>query len=206
MKDKHSILAVLFFFILVVLHPLQTSRADPSDGSDDGTKKTYYWQGNQLNNLDRLGNNADFEEEQRRTREGKDADQYLTSLREQMTRKAQGDAQERTALTFQGQLKGDPIELTALSPGLRVTLHADALFDENSATMKVGGIDTLERLHALLQNESQKPLQFVIADTIDDFPAANNLDAERSLVVLSMLQMPTQKDNQEDLSPEVLTR
>ena len=206
MKDKHSILAALSFFILVVLHPLQTCRADSSDGSDDGTKKTYYWQGNQLNNLDRLGNNADFEEEQRRTREGKDADQYLTSLREQMTRKAQGDAQERTALTFQGQLKGDPIELTALSPGLRVTLHADALFDENSATMKVGGIDTLERLHALLQNESQKPLQFVIADTIDDFPAANNLDAERSLVVLSMLQMPTQKDNQEDLSPEVLTR
>jgi hypothetical protein len=206
MRDKHSLLSALFFFVLVVLHPLKTCRADSSDGSDDGTKKTYYWQGNQLNNLDRLGNNADFEEEQRRTREGKDADQYLASVREQMTRKAQKDAQEKNALTFQGQLPGDPIELTALSPGLRVTLHTDALFDENSATMKVGGMDTLERLHALLQNESQKPLQFVIADTMDDIPEASNLDAERSLVVLSMLQMPDKKSDQENLTPEVLTR
>ncbi len=208
MNNKLSTLAALFFlFTLGAARPWRTCRADSSDDYDEnGVKKSYYWQGNQLNNLDRLGNNADFEEDQRRTREGKDADQYLASLRNQMAHQSQKNAQEKSSLMFQGQLPGNVIELTALSPGVRVTLHADALFDENSATMKVGAVETLERLHALLENEAQKPLQFVIADTMDDIPEAKSLDAERSLVVLSMLQLPGKNADQENLTPEVLTR
>src|SRR5690349_9081755 len=115
MNNKLPLLAAFFIvFILGASHPWQNCLADSSD-DDEGTQKTYYWQGNQLNNLGRLANPADFEEEQRRTREGKDADQYLASVRNQMAHQAQKNAEEKTALAFQGQMPGDPIELTALS-------------------------------------------------------------------------------------------
>jgi flagellar motor protein MotB len=208
MNPKHPDLAALF--VLVILgasFPFQTGLADSSDGSgDDGTTKTYYWQGHQLNNLGRLGSSADFEEEQRHAREGKESDQYLATIRERLAHQAAKDAQQKNALTFEGELSNNPVEVTYLSPGMRVTLHAEALFDENSATMKIGAMDTLDRLHALLETESQKPLQFVIADRLDDIPDAKSLDAERSLVVLSMLEMPKKGADQEDLTPEVLTR
>jgi hypothetical protein len=197
----------LCVFAISVAHPWRICRADSSDEYDEnGVKKSYYWQGSQLNNLERLGGNSDFEAEQHRAHEGKDADQYLASIRNQLARQARKNAQEKTALTFQGQLPGDPIELTALSPGLRVILHADALFDENSATMKIGVVDTLQRLYALLETTAQKPLQFVIADILDDVPEARDLDAERSLVILTMLQMPAKNADQENLTPEVLIR
>jgi len=208
MNDKLSALAVLsFLIILAAAYPWETSLADSSDaGTDNGTNKTYYWQGTQLNNLSRLGSSSDFEEEQRRTREGKDSEQYLSSIREQMAHQAHMDAQKKASLTFQGHLLANPIEVAYLSPGVRVTLHTDALFDENSTTMKMGAVDTIERLHTLLETQGQQPLQLVIADTLDDFPQSQRVDAERSLVVLSMLEMSDKDADRENLTPEILTR
>lgn len=208
MNDKLSALAVLsFLIILAAAYPWETSLADSSDaGTDNGTNKTYYWQGTQLNNLSRLGSSSDFEEEQRRTREGKDSEQYLSSIREQMAHQAHMDAQKKASLTFQGHLLANPIEVAYLSPGVRVTLHADALFDENSASMKMGAVDTLQRLRTVLETQGQEPLHLVIADTVDDMPEANDVDAERSLAVLSMLAMSKEDAVQENLTPEVLTR
>src|ERR1035437_1896821 len=124
MNNKRSLLAALFYlFILGAARPWQTCLAAPSDGYDaNGTKKTFYWEGSQLNNLSRLGGAPDFEEDQRRSREGKESDQYLASIREKLAHQARVDAQEKNALTFEGRLLGSPIELTYLSPGVRVTL------------------------------------------------------------------------------------
>jgi hypothetical protein len=195
------------FFVFCLAQPWRAGLADSSDGYDEtGTKKTYYWQGSQINNLSRLGSSADFEDEQRRARGGKDEDQYLASIREQMARQAKKNAQEKTSLIYQGELAGSPIELTYLSPGLRVTLHADALFDENSATMKFGAVDTLARLQTVLDKETQRPLLFVISDAMDDIPQARSLDAERSLFVLSALAMAEKDSGQENLTPETLAR
>jgi flagellar motor protein MotB len=208
MKPKLSFFAAsILFFILAAGHPLRLGAADSSDGYDEnGVKKTYYWQGNQINNMSRLGSSSDFEEEQRRAGTGKEAEEYLAKIRGQMAHQAQTDAQKKASLTYQGQLPGNPIEVTYLSPGVRVTLHADALFDENSASMKMGAVDTLERLRTVLKTEGQQPLEFVIADTMDDMPQAGDLDAERSLAVLSMLAMAKEDAGQENLTPEILTR
>jgi flagellar motor protein MotB len=208
MNNKLPLLGAAFlFFILGAARPLPICLADSSDDYDEnGVKKTYYWQGTQLNNLSRLGSTSDFEEEQRRAGEGKDTEEYLAKIRAQMAHQSQIDAQKKATLTYQGQLPDNPIDVTYLSPGVRVTLHAEALFDENSATMKMGAIDTLARLRTVLETEQQQPLQLVIADKMDDIPEARNLDAERSLVVLSMLAMTEKDAAQENLTPEILTR
>jgi len=200
--------AVFFFSILGTASRLRLCAADSSaDYDENGVKKTYYWQGNQLNNLSsRLGSSGDFEEEKRRAGVNKDSEEYLAKIRGQMSHQAGVDAQKKAALTYQGQLPGNPIEVTYLSPGVRVTLHADALFDENSASMKMGAVDTLQRLRTVLETQGQEPLHLVIADTVDDMPEANDVDAERSLAVLSMLAMSKEDAVQENLTPEVLTR
>jgi len=198
--------AVFVLFVLGLAYPLLTCRADSSDDDDNnGVKKSYYWQGTQLNNLSRLGS-TDFEQEQRHANEGKDGEQYLATIREQMAHQAKMDAQKKSALTFDGQLQANAIEVTYLSPGVRVTLHADALFDENSSTMKLGAVDTIARLSTILGSVGQQPLQLVIADRMDEIPQARDLDAERSLVVLSMLEMSNKDTDRENLTPEVLTR
>jgi hypothetical protein len=200
-------IAVLFLFIFGAVGPLRTCHADPSDDDDEnGTKKNYYWQGTQLNNLSRLGSSSDFEEEQRRANAGKDGEQYLSTIREQMAHQAQRDAQKKATLAFDGQLSANAIEVAYLSPGVRVTLHAEALFDENSSSMKLGAMDTLERLNTVLGSVGQQPLQLVIADKMDDMPESKDLDAERSRVVLSMLEMSQKDTDRENLTPEILTR
>jgi hypothetical protein len=208
MNSRGSCSVVAITALLVGLAcPWRFCRADDSDEYDEnGVKKSFYWQGTQLNNLSRLGNSSDFEEEQRRANGGKSADQYLSTIREQLAHQAQTDAQKKSTLTFDGQLAANAIEVTYLSPGVRVTLHVEALFDENSSTMKLGAVDTLERLQTVLGTVAQKPLEFVIADRMDEIPEARDLDAERSLVILSMLVMSDKDTDRENLTPEVLTR
>jgi hypothetical protein len=199
-------LVLILAIAIVAAWFLPTCRADSSDEYDEnGVKKSYYWQGNQLNNLSRLGNTSDFEQEQRQAQGGKSSDQYLSTIRAQMAHQGQANAQQKSALSFDGQLSSNAIEVTYLSPGMRVTLHEEALFDENSATMKLGAIDTLDRLSTLLGSTGKGPLQLVLADQTDDIPESRDLDAQRSLAVLTRLAM-AQQDNHEDLTPEILTR
>jgi len=72
--------------------------------------------------------------------------------------------------------------------------------------MKLGAVDTIERLRTVLDTVGQKPLQLVIADRMDEMPGSSDLDAERSLVLLSMLVMSEKDVDHEKLTPEVLTR
>ena len=203
MNNKFFLLSVVCFSVLLGAgRPARLVAADSDDYDENGVKKSYYWQGAQLNNLSsRLGSTG-FEEEQRRAAGGKDSEQYLAKIREQMAQQAKADAQKTAALTYQGQLPGNPIEVTYLSPGARVTLHAGALFDENSATIHAGAMDTLKRLQTVLDTIGQKPLLFVIADTLDDIPQAADVDAERSLVVLSLLEFTGRNSDEGDPTPE----
>ena len=72
--------------------------------------------------------------------------------------------------------------------------------------MKLGAADTIARLSTVLKSVGQQPLQLIIADRMDEIPQARDLDAERSLVVLSMLEMSDKDTDRENLTPEVLTR
>jgi hypothetical protein len=199
----------IFCALVLAWYPItiMPSAASGASGDKDSeTTETYYWQGNQLNNLNRLGGSPDFEQEQRHLKEGKEADSYLATIREQMQRQAAADAKNGNTLVFQGLSADSPIELTYTPSGIRLTLHMEALFDENSSAVKIGAVDTLVRVRNLLLNQGDKPIQLVLYDKIEDVPDVNALDAERSLYVVSLLDFPSKSAGQENLTPEPLSQ
>ena len=199
----------LSFVGLGLILAVPPCRADSSDNStDDGTtKKVYYWQGNQINNLKRLTQGSpNFEEEQRKAGMGESKDQYLASIREQMAHQAAADAKTRNLLVYQGQLSGNPLEVSYAPGEVQVTLHTEMLFHENSTSLRIGAMDILDRLRLLLASETQKPVHLLISDRLDDGSEAPDLDADRTLMIAGLLEFPeTDASQQENLSPEPLT-
>ena len=192
-RPLRAAIALVFMLMVAAAHlPRAWGASDSSDEyNQDGTKKTFYWQGTQLNNLSRLGGNSNFEEEQRQANEGKDADAYLTSIREKMARQAQAATQEKSTLVYQGVLPGNPIELTHLvsrparDAACRRPLRRECRDDEDGRDRhRSRGCRRSSR------RKASSPLQLVIADTLDDFSDAKNVDAERLLAVLTLLQIP----------------
>lgn len=197
----------LYISFLLAMMIARPCLADSSDnGSDDGTDKTYYWQGNTINNLNRLTQGSpDFEEIQRRAKASGDADQYLSSIRAQMAHQAVSDADNKKLLTLKGELPGNPLEVAYDPSGVAATLHADMLFSENSTAIKTGAIDVLDRLRALLQQSTdQRPVHLIISDRLDDAPQVSQVDAERVLMLVGLLEFPERSANEENLSPEPL--
>src|SRR5262249_25864099 len=154
---------------------------------DKEPQKVYYWQGNKLDNMSRLSNaSPDFEQTIKRSQTGTNTEEYLTKIRQDMAHRAAADAQTKQALVLSGQLPENPIETSETPTGLTVTLHLNVLYDENSASLKVGAIDSLDRLLRILQDGHSRLVHFTIMDRLDDSPQAADIDAERALMVLGL--------------------
>jgi len=193
-----------FLVAMMIVRPCRGASSDNS--SDDGSDKTYYWQGNTINNLNRLTQGSpDFEQDQQHGRLHDNANQYLTGIRQQMAHQAAADADKKRLLTLQGVLPGDPLEVTYDPSGVQVTLHEDMLFSENSTAVKIGAVDVLDRLRGLLRSSDQRPVHLIISDRLDDTPQSSQVDAERTLMVVGLLEFPGKGANAENLAPEPLT-
>ena len=183
----------LFHWILSIAFCLGAlsiaGRAD--DHQDDSNKTDYYWEGNQLNNLSRLSDSSpDFEKQEKHLQLGHTADQYLTTLRAQMSNQAAQHQKERIAMDYASGRPDNALEITYAGDGLQATLHSELLFEDNRADLKTGAMATLDRLRALIdQQSSQRPVHLLLSDRLNEDTPTRDLDAERTLVILSLIQL-----------------
>ena len=132
---------------------------------------------------------------------GKDQDEYLTQIRNQMARVAASDAEKRNLLVFQGQLPKEVLSVSYENSVTHIILHADLLFEQNSSTIRNGSVDILNRLRALIAGPAAKLL---ITDSVEDFPDSKTVDGERILEIVGILEFPTKDASQEALTTETL--
>jgi len=176
----------------------QNSNANSSSGSADQTDNNYYWQGTQLYNLGRLGEAFEsFEKAIQRKQNSKEAEAYLLQIRQEIVTNAKKRAEERGALNYgNGNTPDSAMNVTYLEKGfIRVTLQAKFLFDENTAALKSGSMDVINRLAELLQSKEGNRVEFTMVDELDETPEAKNVDAERTLVVFSLLNFKRLADS-----------
>lgn len=169
--------------------PATAPAATGTTGSADQTDNNYYWQGTQLYNLGRLGEAFDsFEKAIQKKQNSKEAEAYLLQIRQEIVSNAKKRAEERTALNYGGQNPDSALNVAYLDRGyIKVTLQAKYLFDENTASLKTGAMDVINRLGDLLSAKQGTHVEFTMLDELDTTANAKNIDAERSLIVFSLL-------------------
>ena len=70
---------------------------------------------------------------------------------------------------------------------IRVTIQAKFLFDENSASLKSGAMDVLNRLAEVLQAKEGQSAEVTLVNEIENVANARDIDAERTLLVFSLV-------------------
>ncbi len=159
-------------------------------GSADQNDNNYYWQGTQLYNLGRLGEAFEsFEKAIQRKQNSKEAEAYLIQIRQEIVTNAKKRAEERSMLNYGGGTNPESaLNVVYLQKGyIKVTLQAKYLFDENTASLKSSAMDVLNRLANLLEAKEGNHVELTLLDELDNTNAAKDIDAERSLVVFSLL-------------------
>ena len=161
--------------------------------SQDDTEVKAYWQGNQLNNQSRLGEPFEGFEVQgtKRRPEGREADQYLQTIRKQLVDSAVSTGKE---IVINFQARGFERALTishAANGNIVVTLRLSLLFDENATGLRSGAIDVLDRLTQILSETPRRATHLVLEDELDAMPGASSVDAERSRFVIAYLTFPS---------------
>jgi len=159
-----------------------------SSEDNDPAHNNYYWQGPKLYNQNRLTDGGNFEEAVQRQGTRQDANAYLLQIRKQMAQEAKSQAQERAVLNYGGNSPDGALHVTYLQTGIiQVTLRTKNLFDENTASLRSGSMDVLNRLEALLESKKASQIELRMLDELDESPAARDVDAERTLAVFSLL-------------------
>src|SRR5579871_5452105 len=121
-----------------------TGRADDKKAdSADQTDSNYYWQGTQLYNLGRLGEAFEsFEKAIQRKQNTKESEAYLLQIRQEIVNNAKKRSEEKNALNYGGNTPDTALNVAYVEKGyIRVTIQGKFLFDENSASLKTGGMD-----------------------------------------------------------------
>ena len=86
--------------------------------------------------------------------------------------------------------------MTYISKGhIKVTLQAKYLFDENTASLKAGAMDVLNRLGDLLSAKEGNQVELTMVDELDNTLQAKDVDAERALVVFALLNLKRVAEN-----------
>src|ERR1700690_4157757 len=176
------------FAILCVL-PLAAFAADDKSGSADQTDNNYYWQGTQLYNLGRLGEAFEsFEKAIQRKQNTKEAEAYLLQIRQEIVNNAKKRSEEKNALNYGGNSPDTALNISYVEKGyIRVTIQAKFLFDENMANLKTGGMDVINRLADVLQAKEGQRVEVTLINELDNVENARDIDAERSLLVFSLV-------------------
>jgi len=176
--------------LLAVLCSLPlTSWAEDKGESADQTDNNYYWQGTQLYNLGRLGEAFEsFEKAIQRKQNSKEAEAYLLQIRQEIVNNAKKRSEEKNSLNYGGNTPDTALNITYVEKGfIRVTVQAKYLFDENSASLKAGAMDVINRLADVLQAKEGQRVEVSLINDMDTIVNARDIDAERALLVFSLV-------------------
>jgi outer membrane protein assembly factor BamD (BamD/ComL family) len=145
-------LAILFMLGMIA-GSAGRAAADDKTSSADQTDNNYYWQGTQLYNLGRLGEAFEsFEKAIQRKQNTKEAEAYLLQIRQEIVNNAKKRSEEKNAINYGGNTPDTALNVSYVEKGyIRVTVQAKFLFDENTASLKTGAMDVLNRLADILQ-------------------------------------------------------
>lgn len=165
----------------------KTDAASPD--SADQTDSNFYWQGTQLYNLGRLGEAFEsFEKAIQRKQNAKESEAYLLQIRQEIVNNAKKRSEERSTLNYGGQNQDTALNVVYLARGhIRVTLQAKYLFDENTASLKSAAMDVIDRVAEMLQSKEGARVEIHLVDELDSILHMKDIDAERALVVFSLL-------------------
>jgi len=167
----------------------QAWAADAKSDSADQTDNNYYWQGTQLYNLGRLGEAFEsFEKAIQRKQNAKEAEAYLLQIRQEIVNSAKKRSEEKNSLNYGGSTPDTALNISYVEKGyIRVTVQAKYLFDENTASLKAGAMDVINRLADVLQSKEGQRIEVILIDDMDNIVNVQDIDAERSLLVFSLV-------------------
>jgi outer membrane protein OmpA-like peptidoglycan-associated protein len=169
--------------------PARAEESKAASESADQTDNNYYWQGTQLYNLGRLGEAFEsFEKAIQRKQNTKEAEAYLLQIRQEIVNNAKKRSEEKNSLNYGGNLPDTALNVSYVQKGyIRVTVQSKYLFDENTASLKVGAMDVLNRLAEILQSKEGQRIEVTLVNEIDNVVNVRDVDAERSLLIFSLL-------------------
>lgn len=189
--QRKSIAAAVICSLLAVgfALPSITWADDAKTDSADQTDNNYYWQGTQLYNLGRLGEAFEsFEKAIQRKQNSKEAEAYLLQIRQEIVNNAKKRKDESNALNYGGNTPDTALNITYVEKGyIRVTVQAKYLFDENSASLKAGAMDVINRLAEVIQSKEGQRVEVIFVDDMDNITRVRDIDAERALLVYSLV-------------------
>ena len=188
MNSKRRMVALLMMGILMGWAGRAVAD-DAKTNSADQTDNNYYWQGTQLYNLGRLGEAFEsFEKAIQRKQNTKEAEAYLLQIRQEIVNNAKKRSEEKNAINYGGNTPDTALNVSYVEKGyIRVTLQAKFLFDENTASMKTGAMDVLNRLADILQAKEGQRVQVTLVNELDNVANVRDIDAERALVVFALV-------------------
>jgi outer membrane protein OmpA-like peptidoglycan-associated protein len=164
-------------------------RADEKSDSADQTDNNYYWQGTQLYNLGRLGEAFEsFEKAIQRKQNAKEAEAYLLQIRQEIVNNAKKRSEEKNSLNYGGNTPDTALNVSYVEKGyIRVTVQAKYLFDENTASLRAGAMDVINRLVDVLQSKEGQRVEVTLINDMDNIVNVQDIDAERALLVFSLV-------------------
>ena len=181
--------AILLLVLMSFSWP--TIAAEKPENADQSENK-YYWEGTQLYNLNRLGEAADsFEKAIRRKQNVKESEAYLLQIRNEIVGDVKKRQEEKMALINGAATSPDAaLHIAYVQKGfIRVTLRARLLFDENSASLRPGAMDTIQRIIDILEAKKGQRVEVTLIDEMDNVFKVRDLEAERSLVIFSLINL-----------------
>src|SRR3954470_21431364 len=169
--------------LALLVCPLLADSQDPNKPADQ-TDNNFYWQGTQLYNLGRLGEAFDsFEKAIQKKQNSKESESYLLQIRQEIVTNAKKRAEERATLNYGGNSPDSALNVQYVQKGyIKVTLQAKFLFDENTASLKAGSLDALNKLADLIQSKEGNRVELNMVDEVDATPVSKDIDAERALL------------------------
>jgi len=180
---RYSLIAVLLTLSLAAW------AADDKSAPADQTDNNYYWQGTQLYNLGRLGEAFEsFEKAIQRKQNTKEAEAYLLQIRQEIVNNAKKRSEEKNAINYGGNSPDTALNISYVEKGyVRVAVQSKFLFDENTASLKTGGMDVINRLADVLQAKEGQRVEVILINELDNLVNVRDIDAERTLLVFSLV-------------------
>jgi hypothetical protein len=173
-------LLAAILFVLPVVHADDTKNQDWGDSYSSGGK---------LLNQNRLSEPYDnFDVQHKKASNEKSADQYLLEIRKQIADQAEKQNQATTALNIKGNSPQSALTIAYPEKDhLKVTLRVKYLFDENSAMLRPGSLDVIQKLGALLQAQSRARIELTLEDELDESNQSKDIDASRAHTIFALL-------------------
>jgi len=189
----------------ITIFEFDSQKQNPSAGGAPNTgsgrpeikENHYYWEGVELYTLGRYTESFEaFQKAIENRQNVKESEAYLLQIRKDIMEKAKlSMARRKTAAKDQlSQFlsgEGDLIQIRRLSEGLtQIRLSGNSIFEQNSAFLRRGGLEVLDRVAALMRANTGQRLEVVLEENSKEENASTTMKelfARRSLVVFGYL-------------------